>query len=456
MSTLGTGERPLRVAIVGSGPSGFYAADALLKSECVCTVDVFDRLPTPFGLVRNGVAPDHPKIRNVTKVYDKIAANEHFTFFGNVKVGEDIGIGDLRRHYDAIILAYGAETDRRMGIPGEDLPGSHPATIFVGWYNGHPDYRDLDFDLSHEVAIVVGVGNVAMDVARILAKTVDELKNTDIAQHALEVLAESKVKEIHVVARRGPAQVKFTLPELKELGKLEGCEFIIEPASLELDPVSEQEKSERNVGRLMQTMVAQSEKAPGSKSKRLYFRFLESPVELKGADKLESVVLEKNKLAGEVPFKLKARGTGERTEMPCGLLFRSIGYNGVAIPGVPFHESWGIIPSDGGRVTEEHEGPAVPGLYCVGWIKRGPSGVIGTNKPCSIETANKLLEDLPNLTPCETPDSGAVAKLIEDKGVRIVTLEDWRKIDAAELEKGAAAGKPRERFTRINEMLEVL
>lgn len=451
---LGSAERPLRVAIVGSGPSGFYAAAPLLKSETVCIVDMYDRLPTPFGLVRGGVAPDHPKIRNVTKVYEKIAAHERFAFLGNVMVGKDISVDELKRHYDAIVFSSGAETDRRMGIPGEDLPGSCTATSFVGWYNGHPDYRHLRFDLSQEVAFVIGIGNVAMDVARILAKTVDELKTTDIAQHALDALAESKIKEIHVVGRRGPVQAKYTLPEIKEMGELADCDPVIDPAELDIGPACQAELEDAGMTRIMEVCRAYAERTPAAgKRRRMQFQFLLSPQEIKGTERVESIVLEKNRLEGE-PLKQKARGTGECFEVPCGLVFRSIGYRGVAIPGVPFHDAWGIIPNEAGRITDD--GEVVPGLYAAGWIKRGPSGVIGTNKPDSIETVNMLFEDLPKLDACEHPSTEAVLALLAERGTRVISFEDWKRIDAAEIEAGEAVGKPRERFTYVDEMFALL
>ncbi|MBI1319569.1 MAG: NADP oxidoreductase [Candidatus Hydrogenedens sp.] len=457
MSTLGTEARPLRVAIVGSGPSGFYAAQPLQKQDGLhVTIDMFDRLPAPFGLVRGGVAPDHPKIRSVTKVYDKIATAPGFTFWGNVKVGEDVSIETLRRHYDAIILAYGAETDRKLGIPGEDLPGSHTATSFVGWYNGHPDYRDLEFDLSQEAVAVIGLGNVAMDVARILAKTPDELRDTDIAQHALDALAESKVKTIYIIGRRGAAQSAFTTAEIKEMGHLTDCEPVVLQEEIELSPASVlEEEQDNNVRKNMEVLRELAGRTlSDAKSRRMHFKFLRSPVELKGGERLESMVLEKNKLEGGEPFKQKARGTGETEELPVGLVFRSIGYRGLAMPGVPFDEGSGRVPNDKGRVLEN--GAPVPGLYTAGWIKRGPSGIIGTNKPDSLETVQMLLEDLPNLTPCPEPEPVAMLAELAGKGVRIVKFEDWQKIDAVEIAKGEASGKPRERFTRIAEMLQVL
>lgn len=454
MTTLGTQEIPARIAIVGSGPGGFYAAEHLLKSEQSCLIDMYDRLPTPFGLVRGGVAPDHAKIRNVTKVYEKIAAREGFRFFGNVTVGRDVTVDELREHYDAILFSYGAETDRRLGIHGEDLEGSYTATSFVGWYNGHPDYRDLTFDLSGEVAVIIGVGNVAMDVARILAKSVDELKATDIAAHALDALAESKIREIHLVGRRGPAQAAFTAAELKEMGELALCQPVVDPQSLRLNALSEAELSNNNTARVMELLGDYAAATRDDKPRKMYFRFLESPIAIYGTDRVDSIVLGSNYLAGTEPFKQWAEATGESTTLPCDLLFRSIGYRGVPMPGVPFDEKKGLIPNVDGRVEEE--GGTVPGLYVAGWIKRGPTGIIGTNKPDSYSTAARLLEDLPTLPHCPVRDPEAIPALLEGRSLRYVSMGDWQKIDAAEQARGVAVGKPRERFTRIDEMLEVL
>jgi len=458
MSGLGTEARPLRTAIVGSGPSGFYAAEALFKAEARVTVDMFDRLPTPFGLVRGGVAPDHPKIRNVIKVYEKIAATNEgrFEFLGNVTVGTDITIDEMRHHYDAIIFASGAETDRKLGIPGEDLPGSHTATAFVGWYNGHPDYRHLEFDLSAEVAVIVGQGNVAMDVSRILAKSVDELRQTDIAQHALDALAESNIKEIHLIGRRGLVQAKFTQPEIKEIGELSICDVAVNPADFELCPACQAELDEPNNHHSQKNWAVLTsflERGLSGKPRCYHIHCFKSPVELQGSGKLERIVLEKNRMEGK-PFNQHAVGTGELETLDCGILFRSVGYRGVPIPGLPFDERRGIIPNEEGRVFDEDI--PVPCLYVVGWIKRGPSGVIGTNKPDSQATVQALLEDLPELEPCAQPSTQAVRDLLESRGVRAISFADWKKIDEAEIERGKAAGKPREKFTRIDEMLALL
>lgn len=456
MTNLGAPDRPLRVAVVGSGPSGFYAAQALLKAELDVRVDVFDRLPSPFGLVRLGVAPDHQKIKNVIGVFERIAAKPECRFIGNVTVGRDVTVKELQRHYDAVIFANGAESDRRLNIPGEDLPGSHTATEFVAWYNGHPDYRDHTFDLSQEAAVVIGQGNVAVDVCRILAKTVDELKHTDIAQRALDALAESCIRDIYMVGRRGPVQAKFTQLEIKEMGQLEACDPVVDGADLEFDPVSQAEYDDpenKSAKRIVPILSEFAARESSDKERRLHILFTKSPIEIKGASRVESIVLEQNELVGE-PFAVKARGTGSTEELRCGLVFRSVGYRGVPMAGVPFDERGGIIPNEDGRVLDE--GTPVSGLYTVGWIKRGPSGIIGTNKPDSHSTVASLLEDLPDLQPCPAPETDRVLALLKDRGVRVVTFEDWQKIDAAEVERGRAAGKPREKYLTVEEMLAKL
>jgi len=449
---LGKDERPLRVAVIGSGPAGFYATEALLVAAHNVRVDLFDNLPAPFGLVRYGVAPDHPKIKNVIKVYERTASRPGFYFFGNVTVGRDISVTELRHYYDAVIFTNGAQTDRRLGIPGEDLSGSYTATEFVAWYNGHPDYLNHVFDLSHPVAVVIGQGNVAVDVARVLCKTVDELKHTDIAAHALEVLAESHIKEIHMIGRRGPAQAAFTPPEIKEFGDLEDCEPVVTPSDLELNPASLEElEKNRQAKKNVNTLFEFSARKPGSKSRRFVVHFFESPIELIGDRRVERIRIEKNALSGEAG-KQKARGTGETFELECGPFFRSVGYRGLAMDGVPFHKAWGVYPNEAGRITED--GKVVAGLYAAGWIKRGPSGVIGTNKPDAIETVKNVLADMSGLSPCESPDSDAVLALLVERGVQVVQYDDWLHIDAVEVERGEKVGKPREKLVTIEEMLQ--
>lgn len=453
MSTLGSPERPLRAAVVGSGPAGFYVAAALFSAPHSVCVDLFERLPVPFGLVRAGVAPDHPKTKSVLRVFDKLANREGFSFLGNVTVGRDISIEELRAHYDVVVFATGAEVAADLGIPGERLSGSHSADEFVGWYNGNPELREARFDFSQKVAVVIGQGNVATDVVRMLALPADALKKTDVCAHALEALAESRVEDIYLIGRRGPVQAKFTQQELEELGEMADCDVVLDPADLALDPLSQAEldaPKNFNSKRNMPVFEGYAKRPAPTKRRRLHIRFLESPVEIVGHERVEGIVLEKNRLEGE-PFRLKAQGTGVRETLPCGLVFRAVGHRGVAIPGVPFDTKRGVIPNEAGRVVEN--GVAIPGLYASGWIKRGATGLIGTNKADGIETVDRIVEDVASLSPCATPDSDAVRSVLAERGIRVISFEDWRRIDAVEVARGEAAGKPREKFTRIQEML---
>ncbi len=456
MSDAGSGVDPQQVAVVGSGPSGFYAAEALLKSGRTINVDLIERLPAPFGLVRYGVAPDHPKLKEAILVYQVIARLPRFALLGNVTAGRDVSVEELLAHYHAVVLTCGAETDRRLGVPGEDLAGSHTATEFVAWYNGHPEYRDRQFDLSAEVVVIVGQGNVAADVCRILAKSVDELRSTDIAEHALDALAASRVREIHVIGRRGPAQAKFTNKELKELGELANCAAEVDPGALALNAQSRAEleaKANFVSAKNVEILREFASGARGGKPRRLILHFLKSPVQLAGAGRLQQVVLERNRLEG-ASFQQVARGTGQTENLACGLLFRSIGYGGVPIPGVPFDPKRGVIPTRDGRVVDAADVP-IPGLYAAGWIKRGPTGIIGTNRADSVATVKSLLADLPSARESRMGSSG-LAPLLEARGVRPVRYDDWEAINAEEVARGAPKGKPREKFTRVDEMLKCL
>lgn len=456
--SLGTDQNPLRVAIIGAGPSGFYASEALIRSDLNVEIDLIERLPAPYGLVRSGVAPDHPKLKQAIKVYDKIASeNPQLNYIGNVTVGKDITVDELRDSHHALIFTCGAETDRRLGIPGEDLLGSYTATEFVAWYNGHPDYRDRQFDLSHETAVIIGQGNVAADVSRILSKTADELKETDISQHALDTLAESKIKNVYVIGRRGPAQAKFTSKELKEFGELSDSDPIVDPKELTLNEASEIELAEKtNAGskKIYDLFTNYSQRKPTGKSRKCYFQFLRSPVELQGDGCLERLIIEHNQLSGEA-FKQSARGSGDLYELETGILFRSIGYRGVEMPGVPFHESWGVFPNQDGRITENDV--VVPQMYTAGWIKRGPSGIIGTNRACAVGTVNALLEDVPNLNSNESKSGREkVYSILDSRNVRHINYQQWKTIDQVEIDRGEAKGKPREKITSVDEMLSLI
>jgi ferredoxin--NADP+ reductase len=448
--------------VVGSGPAAFYVTEDLFKRlGSGVQVDMYERLPTPFGLVRFGVAPDHQKIKTVTRVFEKAAANPGFRFFGNVDIGPDIDLATLRRHYHQICFATGAQTDRRLGIPGEDLERSHPATEFVAWYNGHPDFRDRKFDLSVESVAVVGVGNVAVDVARILCRTMEELETTDIADYALEALEQSRVRDVYVVGRRGPAQAAFTNPEIRELGNMCGADLIIREDEAVLDPLSQAEYSDsddRDLKKKVEIIQDSAGRPPSGKPRRLTLRFLVSPVELIGneAGEVEAMRLVRNRLHRAEDGRLRPVATDETETLPVGLVFRSVGYHGVPITDLPFDQKAGIIPNQAGRVM--NGGSPEPGLYVSGWIKRGPSGVIGTNKPDAKETVACMHEDMTagaTLMPA-TPDTGAIEDQLRAKGIRAVSYEDWRKLDELEIERGQSAGRPRVKFTDVEETLAQL
>jgi len=439
---------PIRVAVVGSGPAGFYAADALLKSEDPAVeVDVLDRLPTPWGLVRFGVAPDHENIKAVSRAFQRTAARPGFRFFGNIEVGATVAHEDLVRLYDAVVYTVGAQTDRRLGIPGEDLPGSWPATAFVAWYNGHPDFQDLEFDLSHERVVVIGNGNVAIDCARMLALTDEELAPTDTTDTASRAIAESAIREIVMLGRRGPVQAAFTPPELQELGELAGAEPVVDARELELDPASlealeqDRERARRNVEILRQYAARE----PEGKPRRIALRFLVSPVRILGDVRVEAIEVVRNELV-ERDGSLVARPTAVTETIPCGLVLRSVGYRGVALPGLPFDERRGTIPHEGGRVEGAER------TYCAGWIKRGPSGVIGTNKKDSTETIEALLEDA-RAGRLRAAEGGDLAELLDERGVEYVEHEGWEAIDAAERAAGEPLGRPRVKLTAWRELL---
>jgi ferredoxin--NADP+ reductase len=464
MARPGTEGRPLRVAVIGAGPAGFYTAEHLFRVPGLTVLlDLYDRLPTPYGLVRFGVAPDHQKIKNVTAAFDKTAAHPGFRFFGHVELGKDVTIEDLRAHYHQIVYTTGAQTDRRMGVPGEDLRGSHPATDFVAWYNGHPDYREHRFDLSQERVAVVGVGNVAVDVVRILCRTPDELARTDISDDALSALREGRVREVHLLGRRGPAQAAFTNPEIRELGELPGADVRAMPDEAELDPLSRAElerSGDRSTLKKVEIVREYARRPPSGRPRALVIRFLVSPVALHGNESGEvtGLRLVRNELQATAAGTLQARPTDRFEELPVGLVFRSVGYRGVPIPGVPFHDAWGVIWNDKGRVLEPDSREPRPGEYAAGWIKRGPTGVIGTNKPDAAETVQAMAEDLARdriLAPSE-PDPAAALALVRQRQPQHISWADWQRLDALEVARGRASGRPRVKFTRVEEMLAAL
>ena len=461
MAAVGSEENPLRVAVIGSGPAGFYTVSNFLKHDLAVEIDMFDRLPTPFGLVRGGVAPDHQKDKSVTRAYDKSAHQPNYRFYGNVEFGTDITLDDMRRYYHQIVFSTGAQVDRNLGIPGEELEGSHSATDFVAWYNGHPDYAHLNFDLSAEHVAVVGIGNVAVDVARMLCRTHEELLETDMADYAIEALKHSNVKTITMLGRRGPAQAAFTPPEIKELAELVGADVIISKEDATLDEHSRAEleaAGDKNMQKNVEIVEEISSRGAEGKGKELHIRFLVSPSEIVGDDsgRVKAIRLTRNQLVKAEDGSLKARSTDLTEELPVGLVFRSVGYRGVALSGVPFNDDWGCLYHEKGRITDEN-GEVQSGLYCAGWIKRGPSGVIGTNKTDAQETVASMLEDVQagRVADPELPSADAARDFIMGKA-RHVAYEDWKEIDSHEVQRGEAAGRPRVKVTSIDEMLDLI
>ena len=414
---------------------------------------MIERLPTPWGLVRLGVAPDHPQLKTVSKAFEKIAARPGFRFLGNVQVGRDVTHDELASLYDAVVYAVGSQTDRRLGIPGEDLPGSWAATELVAWYNGHPDFQHLEFDLSHERAVVIGNGNVALDVARMLALTQEELAPTDTTDAAIDAIVSSGIREIVVLGRRGPVQAAWTSTELGELGELAGADVLVDPAELELDPASEAELDvasnvvQRNV-EILREFATRDQKG---KQRVVRLRFRASPIAILGEEHVEGVEVVRNDLEPDGRGSVRAVASDEREVIPCGIVFRSVGYRGVGMPGVPFDERAGTIPNAEGRVLDE-DGAPVGGLYCAGWIKRGPTGVIGTNKKDATETVERLLEDA-RAGRLPSRSGHAVEDLLADRGVVAIMYPGWEAIDAHERSRGEGAGRPRIKLTTWDELL---
>jgi ferredoxin--NADP+ reductase len=449
--------RPYHVAIVGSGPSGFFAAASLLKaadaSEGIdARVDMLEMLPTPWGLVRSGVAPDHPKIKSISKQFEKTAEDARFRFFGNVVVGEHISAAELAEHYDAVIYAVGAQSDRSLNIPGEDLPGSMAAVDFVGWYNAHPHFEQISPDLSGARAVVIGNGNVALDVARILVTDPDVLARTDIADHALDSLRPCGVEEVVIVGRRGPLQTAFTTLELRELADLEGVDVVVDPAQLEGitddDAAAVGKVCKQNIKVLRD--YAGRDPRPGHR--RIVFRFLTSPIEIKGQERVEQIVLGRNELVSDDSGRVVAKDTGAREELPIQLVVRSVGYRGVPTPGLPFDEKSGTIPNTAGRVEGSRN------EYVVGWIKRGPTGVIGTNKKDSQDTVDTLLDDLGSadkLADFGTDHSDKLTEWLSSRQPKLVTDAHWKLIDEYERSAGEPHGRPRVKLPSLDKLLHI-
>jgi ferredoxin/flavodoxin---NADP+ reductase len=450
---------PPRVAIVGAGPAGAFAAVSVLRARGDAEIDLFERLPTPWGLLRGGVAPDHQEIKRLEDTFDGQTLRRGCRFLGNVEVGTDVSHAELMRHYTAVIYATGAQTDKSLGIPGEELPGSWAATEFVAWYNGHPDYRELEFDLSARRAVVIGNGNVAADVTRVLTLGVRELEGTDIADHALAALRASRVEEVVVLGRRGTAQAAFTSAELRELGRMGGVDIRVDAADVELDAVSRSwldEEGTFTARKNVELLREFAARPAGSAGRRIDLRFLRSPVEIRGSGRVEAVDVRRNEIVRSDDGALRARPVGDDIEtIECGLVLRSVGYRAVPLPDVPFDERHFVLPNERGRVLGR-DGEPLPGVYAVGWIKRGPTGILGTNKRDAEETVSGLAADLANGALPQPPEPGpeAIDALLAERKPDLVTIDGWRAIDRAELERGRGEQRPRVKLTSRDELLD--
>jgi NADPH-dependent glutamate synthase beta subunit-like oxidoreductase len=428
------------VAIIGTGPAGFYTADALIKKGVDCTIDLIDRLPTPYGLIRFGVAPDHQTTKKVSRAFEKTAVAEACRFFGNVEVGRDVSLAEMREMYDAVVLAVGAGHDRLAGIPGEDKKGVIGSATFVGWYNAHPDLRHLDPDLNTRNVVVIGNGNVAIDIARVLVKTREEMADSDLPEYATAAIEASPITDVYMMGRRGPIEAKFTNVELREMGELKNAVPLVDAAQLpdevgDLDNPRDQRLKEKNLATLKEFTKFKVADA----AKHVHFGFYANPVEILGGDHVEGLRLEKTKVE-----EGRAVGTGEFFEIECGLVIPAVGYRSLPVADVPFDDKKSIVVHDDGRVA--------PGLYAVGWVKRGPSGVISTNRPDGVAAAELIAED------CGAggkPGRTALSALLAERGIRVVDFDDWKKIESAEI--AAAEGPaPRRKFETLTEMLDVL
>ncbi len=428
----------ISVAIVGSGPSAFYTAEALAKSGADVRVDMVERLPAPFGLIRYGVAPDHESTRRVSRAFDKTARSSGLRFFGNVEVGRDVSLDELRGMYDAVVLAVGAPLDRPLGIPGSDKKGVHGSAAFVGWYNGHPDFRDLNPDLKVKAAAVVGIGNVALDVARLLVRSRQELSETDMPDYAVEAFAGSDVADVHLLGRRGPAEAAFTIGELREMGDLALASPVVDPAQLpaSLDHLPEDDR--RVQGKLVE-LLRTFPGLPQDKPKRVHFRFFAAPKEVLGGDRVTGLRVERTRVEGG-----RAIGTGEFQDIPCGLVVAAIGYRSPKIAGGMFDDAKGLYPNRDGRVA--------PGLYAVGWAMRGPSGVIGTNKIDGQAVARHIVADQ---NPGAKPGRPALEAALAQRGAPVTGYDDWLRLDAEEVRR-ARPKAPRGKFISVSEMLAFL
>lgn len=434
----------LSVAIIGSGPAGFYAADALLKFSDDIEVDIIERLPTPYGLIRGGVAPDHQTTKKVAKKFERTALTDRVAFFGNVEIGKELTLGDLREIYDAVILAVGAPADRKLSIPGADKVGVHGSAAFVGWYNGHPDFQDLEPDLNVDAAVVIGNGNVALDIGRLMARSDIGRSRTDLPEYARAAMDASPIKDVYLFGRRGPADAKFTNVELREMLDLTESISLVDSAILpDVAPDDMEDRAKRLAEKNLDTMRAFTNRDPNQFEKRVHFEFYASPVEILGGDKVTGIRMERTQVVDG-----RAMGTGEMFDVPCGLVVAAIGYRAEPIEGLPYDENQGIIPNDRGRIDH--------GMYAVGWIKRGPSGVISSSRPDAAQVIEHISTDFSDLggSGSKLGRSGLIA-LLKDRNIRAVSFADWKALEDAELAR-ATHPSPRQKFTDVDDMIEHL
>lgn len=460
---------PIRVCVVGGGPAGFYTAEKMLKAHPRAQVDIIDRLPTPFGLVRSGVAPDHPETKIVVNQFSRVAQNDRCSFFGNVSLGSSVSLSEVREMYHLVVLAYGAESDRELGIPGEGLAGILSAREFVWWYNGHPDCTHLAPDLKNtDTAVILGQGNVALDVARILLRPTMQLATTDIASHALAALEESSIRKVYLVGRRGPAQAACTTKELREVLGIKDLYVHIQEADLLKSPADEEELKNNRIKRRIHELLSKAANSgcssPSSGQRELHFVFFRKPDRFLDPDdksghvsgvRFEKTMLQESDGSG----KQIAVGTGQFEDLGCGMVLKSIGYKSVPVDGLPFVHSKGVVPNIRGRVLSDASGDCTQieeGLYVCGWLKRGPTGIIGTNLYCAEETVASISEDVEQgaLTSMAKPGREGLVHLLDSRNVRVVPFSSWEKIDAQEKRLGSLKGKPREKLATWKELLE--
>jgi ferredoxin--NADP+ reductase len=430
------------VAVIGAGPSGFYAAEALLKSDLDCQVDIIEKLPTPYGLVRAGVAPDHQSTKRVARAYERTALDERVRFYGNVTLDLDVSLSDLRKLYDAVVLATGAPHDRRLGIPGEDMGGVLGSAAFVGWYNGHPEFRRLDPPLDTDTVAVIGNGNVAIDIARVLVKTPAEMRASDIADYAAEAIYDSPIRDVHLIGRRGPVEARFTTKELRELGELAAARPIVDSRLLcDGPPETMSDRDRRLAEKNLAVLRDFAARAQSERPKRVYFDFYARPVKVLGEERVTGLRLERTRIS-----KGRAEGTGETYDLSCGLIVSAIGYEAMPISGLPFDQARGRVRNRDGRVAK--------GLYVVGWAKRGPRGVIGTNKADGDQAAQAIAADFAGKN-TGGPGREGLEALLRERHVDWVSFGEWQVLDEAEV-ANAPPGSPRRKLTRVKDMLDLL